>query len=235
MSWHTGPLTAFDTETTGVDVATARIVTTAIVTIIDRSVLTRPWLINPGVEIPAEASAIHGISTEHAVAYGTAPVMALEEIAQTLAESFLRGRPLVGFNICYDLTVLEGELARHELPALASRCDIAPVIDPLVIDRHVDKYRKGSRKLDAMCVHYKVGLDDAHEAGSDALAAARLAWRLGTVFPEIGDADPFELHALQIEWQAEWAAGFQKYLRRKDATAVIDGSWPLQQLPAVAA
>ena len=51
----------------------------------------------------------------------------------------------------------------------------APVIDPLVIDKAVDRYRKGKRTLEAAAAFYGVPLDDAHDAGADAIAAGRVA------------------------------------------------------------
>lgn len=74
MSWISGPLLAFDLETTGTDVETDRIVTAAVVRLeADGSVSReRTWLLDPGVAIPEQASAIHGISTERARAHGAA-------------------------------------------------------------------------------------------------------------------------------------------------------------------
>ena len=42
---------------------------------------TLTWLVNPGIDIPAEASAIHGITTERAQAEGMDPAEAAEEIS----------------------------------------------------------------------------------------------------------------------------------------------------------
>lgn len=65
--WYEGPLAAFDTETTGVDVETDRIVSAAVV--VQDAAGTRPrvsrWLVNPGVPVPAGATAVHGLTDEH--------------------------------------------------------------------------------------------------------------------------------------------------------------------------
>src|SRR5699024_2036021 len=66
MAWHVGPLLGFDTETTGVDVFTDRVVTAATVLTEDGSDEVRTWLDDPGVEIPAGAAAVPGITTAHA-------------------------------------------------------------------------------------------------------------------------------------------------------------------------
>lgn len=75
MSWISGPLLAFDLETTGTDVETDRIVTAAVVRLeADGSVSAElTWLLDPGVAIPEQASAIHGISTERAREHGLLP------------------------------------------------------------------------------------------------------------------------------------------------------------------
>lgn len=92
MSWHTEPLVGFDLETTGVNVETARIVTAAAVdhkpgdsidTLPDRA---RLWLSDVGgMRIPAEATAVHGITTEHAHANGRPAAQVADEIADVLA------------------------------------------------------------------------------------------------------------------------------------------------------
>ena len=64
---NTDQLVAFDLETTGVDPDTARIVTGSLVHFIGGLPMkTQSWLADPGIDIPAEATAIHGITTEHA-------------------------------------------------------------------------------------------------------------------------------------------------------------------------
>ncbi|MDR0366186.1 MAG: hypothetical protein LBH68_05095, partial [Bifidobacteriaceae bacterium] len=70
--WQSGDmrdLVGFDTETTGVRTEADRIVTAALVCRrADGSREAATWLINPGVEIPAQATAVHGITTAKAQA-----------------------------------------------------------------------------------------------------------------------------------------------------------------------
>ncbi len=73
MSWHREALVGFDLETTGTEPLEARIVTAAVVGVDGRDgepVRQRTWLADPGIRIPAQASAIHGISSERAAAEG---------------------------------------------------------------------------------------------------------------------------------------------------------------------
>src|SRR5690606_36541879 len=84
--------------------------------------------------------------------------------------------------------------------------------------------------LEAVCDEYGVALDSAHDATSDALAAARLACAIAVRHPKVASLGPAELHRRQIEWYAAWAADFQDFLRRKgDAAAIVDSSWPLRE------
>lgn len=69
--WYGGVLIGFDLETTGTEPGESRIVTAAVVEVRGGEVRgRRGWLADPGIPIPDEAAAIHGISTERAVAEG---------------------------------------------------------------------------------------------------------------------------------------------------------------------
>lgn len=239
MSWHTEPLLGFDLETTGVNVETARIVTAAAVdwkpgdsidTLPDRS---RLWLANPGIAIPAEATRIHGVTTEQARSNGRPAPRVADEIADVLAAALSTGIPVVAMNGRYDFTVLDRELRRYGLRTLWERLGVdivpGPVIDPYILDKQADKYRRGSRKLEALAAHYGVTLAAAHTADADALAAVEVAVALAEKFPQL-QVHPEQLHVWQIRWAAEQAASFQQHLRKTDPYAVIDGEWPLVPL-----
>ncbi|QIJ65361.1 3'-5' exonuclease [Streptomyces sp. JB150] len=234
MGWHRELLTGFDLETTGTDPHTARIVTAAVIEVRDGQPLgRREWLADPGVEIPADAVAVHGISNERAAAEGRPADRVADAVADVLTGYWKTGVPVVVYNASFDLTLLSAELRRYGLPSLRDRLggqDPAPVIDPYTIDRRADRYRRGKRTLEAVCTEYGVPLDSAHDATADALAAARLARAIAGRHPKIAALGPAELHRRQIEWYAEWAADFQNFLRRKgDAAAVVDGAWPVRE------
>ena len=240
MSWLNETLVGFDLETTGTDPAESRIVTAALVEAKGGEVFReQAWLADPGVPIPAEAAAIHGVSTERAVAEGRPAAEVADEVAAALCHHWRAGVPVVVFNAPFDLSLLEAELARYGLAPLAERLGggrPGPVLDPLAIDRAVDKYRKGSRTLQSACAVYGVELNGAHRAGNDALAALRVALALGRTYPaQVGDCEPADLHQRQVDWYRDWADGLQSWLRRsKDPAAVVDGSWPARRLPGAA-
>ncbi|HLS00759.1 MAG TPA: exonuclease domain-containing protein [Beutenbergiaceae bacterium] len=234
MTWHGGPLIGFDTETTGVDVFGDRIVTAAIVKRVEGADEVATWLINPGVEIPPQASAIHGISTEHAQRFGVQPAQALEEIANLLHRGLAEGIPLVGFNVSFDLTLLETELHRHQLPTLSERlgCAPTPVIDPLVLDRALDRYRRGKRTLGILCSHYGVDTGDLHDAGEDVRATLAVLDALSTHFEEITAMSAHELHTWQITKHRQWAEGYNEWRKQKNlAGPGANPHWPLHPSP----
>lgn len=231
VNWWDG-LGVFDLETTGIDVETARIVT-AHVGLIDstgESIAHGEWLADPGVEIPAQASAVHGISTEQAQAEGRPAAEVVAEIIEALRAVFTRGVPLVIYNAPYDLTVLDREARRYGIDPLGAGSDHTGgcVIDPLVIDKAVDKYRKGKRTLEAAAEFYEVSLTDAHDAGADAIAAGRVAQAMARRHPDKLGVPAHDLHTLQIGWCGEQAASFQEYMRHKDPTFTAAGEWPIR-------
>lgn len=237
MSWADEPMLAFDLETTGPDPETARIVQAALVYIDpgQRSVDEKVLLADPGVDIPAEATAVHGISTEQARTEGRPLPEVLTELDEAIHASWARGHPLVAYNAAYDLTVLDRELARFD----AHPITLGPVIDPFVIDKKHDRYRKGSRKLIDTCKHYGIVLseEDAHGAAADALAAARLAWMLAKRYPVVGDLDLEALHTLQVAWAKSQSNGLAAYFERiGKPEAALDCRrrvWPLTPLHAL--
>ncbi|MEU1145830.1 3'-5' exonuclease [Streptomyces sp. NPDC005863] len=233
MGWHQELLIGFDLETTGTDPSEARIVSGAVIEVKAGETLGyRTWLADPGVPIPAEAVAVHGITDERAAAEGRPAEEVADALADVLTSYWQAGVPVVAYNAVFDLSLLSAELRRHGLPSLRARlggADPAPVIDPYTIDRSVDRYRRGKRNLEAVCTEYGVALESAHDAASDAQAAARLAGAIADRHPKVASLGPAELHRRQIEWYAAWAADFQNFLRKKgNAEAVVDGVWPLR-------
>lgn len=244
-----------------------------------------PSLANPGVPINAEAAEVHGITDED-VADARPEHELCNDLRDQLGLAVVNDYVLVAANAHYDLTVLDrrnrawhgrdhiGEALGATLTARVRHLHAEPllVFDPMVIDRHCDKFRRGSRTLTNLAAFYRVPLDQAHDANADALAAGLVLARIFAVAEALADPDAaadrpgantvfeiadqittpdrFEsiapmtaaqLHAAQVRWRADWAAGFQTWLRtkapadRRDPDAVVDGAWPLLPLPEPAA
>ena len=224
-TWY-GTLGVFDLETTGIDVATSRIVS-ANVSVIgpDGGVLeSRDWLADPGVDIPVQASAVHGITTARARLEGRTAAIVVAEIIAAIRSIFERGLALAVYNAPYDLSLLQHEAIRHDIEPLR---EPAPIVDPLVIDKAVDRYRKGKRTLEVAAVVYGVSLTDAHEAGADAVAAGRVAQAMAARYPGELDVPALELHRLQAEWSAQQSASFAEYMRRTHNPDFVEtAGWP---------
>lgn len=240
MTWHQGPMCPFDVESTGVSMWDDRIVSYAIGRVGENiGVAVRTAIVNPGVPIPPGATAIHGITD--AQAHDGRPARdAIETICVELTAAMLEGIPVVGWNIAYDLTMLRAECERYGLPTLEERLAraVSPVLDGLVLDKHLDPYRKGKRTLVAAAAHYGVGLSDldAHGAEMDALAAARVVWRIATRFPKVAEMPLGELHQLQQGWAREQADSLRAYFDRNGTEHDgVDGTWPVRARTAVAA
>lgn len=249
MAWHDERLVAFDVETTGVDYDHDRIVTAAMAVVGGgESVASIEWLIDPGVEIAEEATAVHGITNEKARAEGTSAAEAIPVIVRMIAEQVALGRAVVAFNARFDLTMLDREARRYGVDPLGA--DLR-VVDPLVIDKWLHRFRRGSRKLDAMCEHYGAKLDNAHAAAADALAAARLAWVLGkrgevvqrdewsrqamaATWASVRD-DLDALHAAQVGWAAEQAQSLAEYFAGQGKPQHVEPAWPVVPLGAAEA
>lgn len=228
-SWHLGRLVGFDLETTSPDPLTARIVTACVVRCgAGQPTEARNWLTDvDGEPIPDGAAAIHGVTTERAHAEGVDLRAAVEEILNTLSDAAMDGLPIVAMNARYDLTLLDREAQRYGMTPLEQRRGKLRVVDPYVIDKQVDRYRKGKRTLTHLCQHYQVALGDAHSADADAIAACRVAWRQGQRYEQLAGMSLDELHQAQIGWAAEQAASLQAHFRETDADAVVEGAWPI--------
>ncbi|MCH6469579.1 3'-5' exonuclease [Sinomonas terrae] len=224
MTWKSRSRAAFDLETTGRNARAARIVTASIVVLRPDGAVesAHEWLADPGVEIPAEAAQVHGVTTERARAEGRPAAEVVPEISGVLQKLFDDEVPVVAFNAVYDFTVMAAECARHGLPQLTR----FPVLDPYVINKQVERYRKGKRTLGALCEQYGVVLDDAHTSAADALAAVQLLDAMALRFPEL-DKPAAALHLSQVDWSLAQAADFQAYLRRTKPAAVVEGDWPV--------
>jgi DNA polymerase III subunit epsilon len=227
MLWHEGPLAALDLEATGVDPRDARIIEVGLfrfepngsaVPLVDR-------LIDPGVPLPGKVTALTGITSNDLAARGRDPVDVLTETRAAIVALVDEGVPIVIYHATYDWPLLANELARHRLDALP-RVPPAILVDPLVLDRHVDRFRKGKRTLGVVADHYGVPLEGAHRAAGDAAATIGVARRIAEQYPKL-QVDGPGLVALQVDAHAEWRDSFNAYLTKVGATRPpITEEWP---------
>lgn len=235
MSWTDGPMLPFDTETTGVEEDALILSATLARVIPGQQITAYTWYLNHGVPIPEASTKVHGLTEEYLAEHGGSPPLMLEGITDYIFKIMNDGVPLVGMNAVFDLTRLDRNCRRYAVVPLSNRRPISPVIDTFVLDKGVDRYRKGKRNLAALASLYQVPWNEqeAHTSMADAIAAARVAWRIGKMYPPLGALSLQELHDLQTIWKRQQDVNFAAYLRRenKPVDPTLDGQWPVR-LPA---
>lgn len=221
-TFNASRMLSFDLETTSANPREARIVTSALVRIDGSSMTANETLADPGVDIPEQAARIHGITTEKARAEGRPHDDVLQETVAAIKQAWDEGLTLVVFNAPYDLSVLRALTGDFTVTG--------PVFDPLLIDRAMDRYRKGGkRNLGALSEFYGVRLDNAHEATSDATAAARIAWKqVNKVWPQLSQMELDELMEFQAVQHFEIQTEFRKFCESRGRdTKGITTAWPM--------
>ena len=203
--WTEGELIGLDFETTGVDRFTDVPVSYALVSVVN-GVATHSWsgLIDPGRDIPPDATAVHGITTARARTDGMPLDQAITLVSDTVLAAGQRGVPLVGMKLDYDLTILDVLGIRIFGRGLLAQGWHGPAIDIGVLDRHCDGDRHGRRTLSDLCFHYDVELAGAHDAWADAVASLRVLFALAARYGALRDVDAIRLHDAQVEWHRDW-------------------------------
>lgn len=169
------PLAVIDTETTGRDPARGdRIIEIAIVHFDGNTITTHPPLLfDPGIPIPPESSAVHGITDADVKGKPK-----FEDVAKEIV-ALLTGRIPVAYNASFDREFLYAEMRRAGIvpgtdrslpPALRTNVDW---IDPLLWARAHQSTEKGF-KLSEVAARLGVSLVQAHRATDDAEAAGKI-------------------------------------------------------------
>ena len=168
------PIVFFDLETTGLDIANDRIVEIAYIKVYPNgNEESFTYRINPGMPIPADATAVHGITDEDVKDCPT-----FKEMAKKIAADF-KGADLAGYNS-----------ARFDLPMLAEEFLRADVDIDLSTRKMVDVqtifHKKEQRTLSAAYKFYcKADLTDAHAAMADTQATYEILKAQLDVYPDL--------------------------------------------------
>ncbi|MBA3645323.1 MAG: DNA polymerase III subunit epsilon [Gemmatimonadaceae bacterium] len=215
-----------DFETTGVDPWNDRPVSVAIHD--DPGNQTFDAVINCGVEVPAEAAAIHGLTTEIVRERGLPVENVMVWVANYLRTALQEKRPIVIMNARFDWPLLITELQRHGMADEKALSYQPVILDPSVLDRGFDKYRRGKRRLADLCLHYGVELEEAHTATADVRASVDLVRAIGR---KMG-ADPkfahYTLESLQM-FQRKTSNEFVAFLNegRDGVARDTPFGWPI--------
>lgn len=223
MTWLDSPLFALDTETTGLDPETARVVQICLGKSSEAGQWS-PWsqIVNPGVPIPPEATKVHGI-TDADVADQIGSAALLSAIRDKLIEAARTKTPIVGHNLAYDLTVLDREFRRHLDMWLPSGLIC---LDTLTLFRRFD-LTTGSRSLESLASRHGITFP-AHDATEDALASLRLLHILAHDNDLLPLVNPSDLHRLQAGWyESQTLAAHYRRLANGKHSDPPNTSWPL--------
>ncbi len=227
MQWIDGPIIGFDTETTGTDPTKDRLVSASVVRCVPDAEpeIIGSWLMDAGVIIPIGATAKHGITNDRVRAEGRPPRQVIPALISALTAARDEGLPIAIFNARFDVALLHYEAARLALePPQNLR-----ILDPLILDKQIDTYRRGKRQLQPTCEVYGVNLEAWHDAGADAIAAAELA-RAVCRHGGLDSMSLGELHESQVRWAHDQAVDFQQWHHRNGRThKIIPTGWPLER------
>jgi len=223
MTWLNGPLLALDTETTGTDPESARIVQVC-VGMSQRPGHWEPWtrILNPGVPIPTEATDVHGITDARAAEEGMDPREALAHVHLTLSQAAERGVPVVAHNASFDLSLLDRELRRHldrELPARLI------VLDTLCLFRRFD-WTTGGRSLGKLAERHGITFP-AHDAEADTLAALRILHILASLNDLLPLIPADVLHDAQRLWWVQQQDAAESAALGNGREFVRQDYWPM--------
>lgn len=252
VHWADGVFAGLDFEATGPDPMCARPVSAAFAIVGSDGVAKASWseIIDCGVDVPEDAAAVHGITTERVRAEGHPVAAVMETLFEWLTLCVERRYPVVIMNASFDLPLFELERRRCNLSA--SLTAGAPrtfpqfnLLDPRVLDKQWWKYRRGGRKLSDLCATYGVALGQAHDALADVLMAIEVTRKLVNTDPQIDRgmiAKPrhprayplWELQGLQHVWYAEQRDSLNSYWAGKGDPRVARGEWPWGELEACA-
>jgi DNA polymerase-3 subunit epsilon len=208
-SWENIPVVVIDFETTGRDAQTDRVIEIGLVTFNKGRVAHREsLLVNPGIPVPEESRAVHGITDEElagAPDFATVMPRVLE---------LLQGKLPVAYNAPFDRGFLLAEIQRAA-PEGMTPGDMPPAardevvwVDPLVWAREILKELQ-SRRLGDVAKHLSIPLEQAHRAAGDAEATGRVLLALAAQMPRVYG----ELIRLQKRYAAFQDAEFAAWKR----------------------
>lgn len=209
-------IVVLDVETTGKEKATDQIIEICLRFGIGPEAESRTWRIKPSVPIHPGAEAVHGITMEALADCPLFPVVVSEFLPEIIGADVL-----VGYNVAFDLDMIQSELSRASLPPLDFTGK--QIVDVL----RLWHYNEPRTLVAAHAKFCGQDLVDAHQAAADVAATARVLISMLSTFglvdkpwPEIAAiSDPFANRGAwigpspHIQWDESGAVvfGFGKY------------------------
>jgi DNA polymerase-3 subunit epsilon len=193
----TKPICFFDLETTGTNIAKDRIVEIAILKVFPNgNKESFTWRVNPEMNIPAETTAIHGISNEDVANEPT-----FKELSKKIY-AMIKGCDLGGYNSNrFDIPLLAEELLRAEVDF--------DIKSSLAVDVQTIFHKKEKRTLEAAYKFYcDKDLVDAHSAAADTNATFEVLESQLDRYPD-------------LENNMKWLADFSAHKKHADFAGFI--------------
>ena len=175
----TRTILVFDVETTGLQKDRDQIIELALQAGLDDDAPRRCWRFCPSVAMDPASQAVHGISAADLAAEPPFAACAAE-----LHALFSNAQVLIGYNVGFDLDMLQAEFERAGLPSL----DVADklVVDPCALWRRMEP--RGLQQAHRRFVG--TTFDGAHRAQADVTATAAVLCGMLAAF------------GLQAEWHS---------------------------------
>jgi DNA polymerase III epsilon subunit family exonuclease len=211
MSWKSQEWFIVDTETTGLEPESERVVElggvwfSAAAGLVSR----HNTLLNPGIPIPAEATAIHGISDVNVEGKPS-----IADVAESFCGHVRRAPVIVAYNAQFDLQFLD-----EQCPGFAEARSGTPVIDPLMVIRKIGRYwpGKGRHKLTSVCSRFGIQLVNAHRAWADCVATGHVLTHVLAELPDDAQAAADMIEGLRVQQDAQFQEWLAKQPPREDA------------------
>lgn len=221
----------FDTETSGLKFEEgARILSCSAYTypVKDESRLVKhTWTLNWGIDIPEEASKVNGLTREYLEKHGrTDTTQALREMYDVIFGAYT----IVAYNLPFDMSMLHSHWKEYSkfYREYVEKSRRKQFVDPLVIDKALDPFRKGKRTLMATAKHYgvKVDEDKLHDASYDVEVLMDVYKAVVNRYVAMGH-DMSVIKSFQTTHKASQARGLQSYFRRQGRDEYVDPGFPI--------
>ncbi len=153
----------FDVETTGTKKDFDQIIELSVQQGLGDDVPRKTWRFRPSVPISPGAQQVHGISMDD-----LADCEPFSNVAEKIHRGFAKADVIVGYNVSFDLELLQSEFQRAGLPPI----DLAKklIVDPLRLWKEMEPRSLG----DAHRRFAGTEFENAHSAEADIAATARV-------------------------------------------------------------
>lgn len=131
--------------------------------------------------------------------------------------------PLVIYTATFDWPLILAHFHRYKV----KQPDRMPhIIDPLVIDRQLNPFRHGLRRLDHVAAAFGYELTNAHDALEDCLATAAVHRGLLKQHPHLTQYTLQELTRMQARWHRNWVRELREFRQKIGRPVSLSDRWP---------